>query len=61
MRIETEDRESRSNVYLCLTVSEAEELRGVLDDLVRQPRADWHSHVSSSDYQTEVTVTLDAP
>lgn len=44
-------------VGLGLTVSEARELRDALDSLIDAP-INAHEHVSSADYQTEVTVFI---
>lgn len=59
MRLTAGPDQPLSAVYLWLTVSEAEELRDVLNDLLADPRPEWHAHVSSSDYQTEVSVSWD--
>jgi hypothetical protein len=59
MRIEGKPGEPLSNVYLWLTPDEAHELRDTIDQMVREDDPSWHGHVSSADYQTEVTVALD--
>ncbi len=47
--------------YACLqlTVPEAEELRDKIELLLDDQSADRHEHVSSADFQTEITVWLD--
>lgn len=60
MRIESADVTDLHNVNLWLTHAEASELRDALDDMLeRGPSAEWHAHVSSADYQTEVSVAWD--
>jgi hypothetical protein len=46
-------------MYLWLTDSEAAELRDALNDLLAEPGDGWHAHVSSADYQTEISVARD--
>jgi hypothetical protein len=48
---------SLSSVGLGLTTLEARELRDSLDELLASP-AGRHEHISSADYQTEVTVWI---
>lgn len=60
MRIDDVNENRRlQHVGLRLTVSEAEELRDSLVLLLTGAR-DRHEHVSSADYQTEITVWLEA-
>ncbi len=60
MRIEGEDGMPLHNVFLWLTQGEASELRDALNDMLRDgPHADWHAHVPSPDFQTEVSVAWD--
>ncbi len=59
MRIEAGQGQPKQSAYLWLTVAEARELRDALNDLLHEPREDWHAHVASADYATEVTVALD--
>jgi hypothetical protein len=61
VRIETSDGASVPTVCVFLTEGEARELRDSVDALLArrvesEPRADDHEHVSSPDYQTEITV-----
>ncbi len=49
---------SLHSVGIALTRSEAKELRSSLDDILGS-EAGRHEHVSSADYQTEVTVWLE--
>jgi len=58
MRIEGEGRQQLGTVCLFLTEAEARELRSALDDMLAMPDrlTPWHSHVSSSDYKTEVSI-----
>jgi hypothetical protein len=56
MRITDSDEKPLDRVYLALTDNEARELRDALDDLLKTDEAGWHGHVSSSDYDREVTV-----
>ena len=60
MRIEGATGDRLSQVHLWLTPSEASELRDGLDDLVRRSDPSWHAHVSSSDYETEISIALDS-
>ena len=46
-----------NNLILYLTVSEARELRSSLDDLIKNS-SNNHAHISSEDYQKELTVCL---
>jgi hypothetical protein len=46
-----------AHVGLGLTESEANELRDTLDLLLSDP-AERHEHVSSADYQTELTIWI---
>lgn len=46
-------------IELCLTRAEAQELRDDLDTLLTEG-GDRHEHVSSADYQTELTVWIGA-
>jgi hypothetical protein len=47
------------NVGLGLTRDEALELRDTLDTLLADPDPARHEHVSSADYQTELTVWIE--
>ena len=63
MRIETgPDDSETSTASLYLTQSEARELRSALDDMLGQepPDLNWHTHVSSADYQTEIALAWSA-
>lgn len=58
MRIEDLEAKKQVNlIELCLTRSEAQELRDDLDTLLTDG-GDRHEHVSSADYQTELTVWI---
>jgi hypothetical protein len=46
--------------YLWLTSAEAAELREALSDLLATETTDWHAHISSADYQTELTIARDS-
>lgn len=59
MRIESRPGEPLRAVYLWLTDSEAAELRDALNDLLGEPGPGWHAHVSSSDFQAEISVARD--
>lgn len=59
MRIEADQGEQRTKAYLWLTLTEASELRDALEDLLREPRPEWHAHVSAADFQTEVSIAWD--
>ncbi|MCC5950729.1 MAG: hypothetical protein JJU45_01405 [Acidimicrobiia bacterium] len=61
MRIElTNDREV-NNVYLFLSRAEIAELVGALEELMEHFEENgWHAHVSSHDYQREITVAADS-
>ena len=58
MRIDDpQSTKSLSGVGLGLTLSEAHELRDSLDDLLTSPPG-RHEHISSADYQVELTVWI---
>lgn len=46
-------------VTIGLTLSEASELRDALNELLEDRNPDWHAHVSSADFQTELMVTAE--
>ena len=59
MRIEDLDDGRRfNNIGVALTRDEAEELRDSLKQLLADPSPVRHEHVSSADFQTELTVWL---
>jgi hypothetical protein len=61
MRILDEDKDLRlERIILYLTQSEAGELRDSLENILSNP-ADNHAHVSSNDYQKEITVVIYDP
>ena len=58
MRILNDDTDEKlDRLTLYLTRSEAEELKGSLEDLLKHPDHN-HSHTPSEDYQKEVTVCI---
>jgi hypothetical protein len=58
MRIEKTNGTSLDSVVVALTRGEAAELRDAVTDLLaRFNDPDFHIHVSSADYQTELTLT----
>jgi hypothetical protein len=58
MRIEKPDGASLDSVVVALTRGEAAELRDAVTDLLaRFNDPSFHVHVSSADYQTELTLT----
>jgi hypothetical protein len=59
MRIERQPGESMATAYLWLTPEEAKELMDTPGQLLRDGDCDAHHHISSTDFQTEVTVMLD--
>jgi hypothetical protein len=60
VRIEGDGSEVR-DLLLALTRSEAAELRETLEALLHNFEVPgWHGHVSSADYQTEITVAAGA-
>ena len=59
MRIEGTPSEPLSTAYLWLTQEEAAEVRDAMTDLLNEGDADWHAHISSTDYKVELTVALD--
>jgi hypothetical protein len=59
MRIESPPQNVLPSAFLWLTAAEASELRDALNDLLATDQADWHAHVSSADYQTELTIARD--
>ena len=63
MRILDEDSDKRlDNVLLVLTVAEARQLKAYLHQLIDvQSSTCDHFHVSSDDYQKEITICLYSP
>lgn len=58
MRILDDESDKKlDNVSIFLTKEEAVQLRGYLDQLLDNPKLQ-HSHMSSSDYQKEITICL---
>ena len=55
---DTVGRRQLRHVGLRLTEAEARELRDSLESLLSDPSPNRHEHVSSSDFQTEITVSL---
>ena len=60
VRIKGKPGEPLADVYLWLTTDEARELRDALDDLLRGGDPNWHAHVSSADFDREITIAMDA-
>jgi hypothetical protein len=59
MRIEDVDSGTQvKSLGLRLTAAEAAELRDALEALLADPQTERHEHVSSADYQTEITVWI---
>ena len=53
------DTQSLSNIDLLLTLSEAKELNNALEQLIEAKHNEIHHlHVSSEDYQTEISVSI---
>jgi hypothetical protein len=62
MRLQSPERVPQSRVFIWLTEVEAVELRDALNDMLqRGSDPAWHTHVSSADYQTEVSIAWDGP
>lgn len=61
MKIEAEPGRSLNEVFLYLSLAEADELRDALNDMRDRDNQhrDWHSHVMSSDGKVEITVAWD--
>lgn len=59
MRIEAAAGDQLRQIGLWLTPSEARALRDSLDDLLRTDEPSWHAHVSSADYETEISIARD--
>lgn len=57
MKILGPNKEVLAEVTLCLTPAEARELANSAAELVDHPEK-HHHHVSSSDFQTEITVAV---
>ena len=58
MRILDDESDKKlDNVSIFLTKEEAVQLRGYLNQLLDNPKLQ-HSHLSSSDYQKEITICL---
>jgi hypothetical protein len=63
MKMRIMDAEKDQEIHslsLTLTAAEASELRDSLQQLINQPEGN-HAHVSSSDYQVELTVVVKPP
>ena len=63
MRLNADDADVR-NVIAFLTRDEAFQLRHACDELLEYfDSPGWHKHVSSADYQTEITLApeIDSP
>lgn len=59
MRILDQDEDrALKRVTVYLTLSEASEMRGSLDALLLEQRAERHEHVPSEDYRKEVTLCV---
>ncbi len=59
MRILGLDTDNKlDNVILYLTLTEAKELRDSLNDIIMGPQTRHHRHISSEDYQKEITVCI---
>jgi len=59
MRILDQDNDNKlDQICIYLRLEEAKELRDFLDDLISNPPAGQHRHVSSEDFQKEITVCL---
>ena len=62
MRILNEaDDKPMDRVTLFLTMSEASELRDMVNEMLADPIGHDHEHVSSDDYRKEVTVCIYSP
>jgi hypothetical protein len=59
MRIERPPPNTLPSAFLWLTAGEASELRDALNDLLATDQVDWHAHVSSADYETELNIARD--
>ena len=57
MRIVGKNNAVLATVTLCLTPEEAKELMDSVADLIANPET-HHHHISSNDYQTEITVAV---
>lgn len=57
--VDLDENRSIKSVGLVLTPAEASELKDGLDQMLAE-RAEFHVHVSSSDFQTELTISLEA-
>jgi hypothetical protein len=55
--LDDESDKKLDNVSIFLTKEEAVQLRGYLNQLLDNPKSQ-HSHLSSSDYQKEITICL---
>jgi hypothetical protein len=55
--LDDETDKKLDNVSIFLTKDEAMQLRGYLNQLLDNPKLQ-HSHLSSADYQKEITVSL---
>jgi hypothetical protein len=57
VRITGKDEATIASVVVYLSPAEARELRDAAEDLLAHPdEPGWHVHISSTDYQTEVTL-----
>ncbi len=57
MKIIGKNNEVLNSITLCLTSAEAKELTDSATDLVEHP-SNHHHHISSSDFQTEITIAV---
>lgn len=62
MRILSDDKdEAIKSVMLLLTIDEAKELKGSLDELLVSNLKNDHIHIDDEDYKHEITVALYEP
>jgi hypothetical protein len=59
MRIDVSPGTALPSVYLWFTATEAAELRDALTDLIATDQSGWHAHISSADYESELTIARD--
>ena len=59
--IDDDSSKKLDNITLFLTMAEAKQLRGALNAVIEEPTDANHRHVSSADYQKEITVCIYDP
>ncbi len=59
--IDEESNKNLDNITLLLTIKELKQLQGYIDQLLEIPPKSDHYHLSTNDYQKEITICLYTP